>query len=196
MRLDVALVGFPTQQGAVSAFSARSDDAPWRQEVAFVERHHNGRVSVRGTFAGHYVDVEESDHTSEPGTLEGALTGTLVGAIFGLGFPGAAFGLVVGGTVGALVGKPTEVETEPETLVDELRGAVATGGSAVVLLAAPQHVDAMLAALAGSGGEVTRRTLDADQSSELEKELKAAPMASSGPSRRGDDAAPSSTADA
>ena len=97
MRLDVALVSFPTQHGAVSAFSATPDDAPWKQEVAFVERHHNGRVAVRGTFAGHFVDVDESDHTSGPGTLEGALTGTLVGAIFGLGPPGAAFGFVLGG---------------------------------------------------------------------------------------------------
>jgi uncharacterized membrane protein len=196
MRLDVALVGFPTQHGAVSAFSASSENAPWRQEVAFVERHHNGRVSVRGTFAGHYVDVEESDHTSEAGTLEGALTGTLVGAIFGLGLPGAAFGFVVGGAVGAVVGKPTEVESEPATLLDELRGAVPTGGSAVVLLAAPEHVDAMLAALADSGGEVTRRTLDADQSSRLERELKATPTASPGPSREGEEAGPASAADA
>jgi uncharacterized membrane protein len=185
MRLDVALVSFPTQHGAVSAFSASSDDAPWKQEVAFVERHHNGRVAVRGTFAGHYVDIDESDHTSEPGALEGALTGTVVGAIFGLGLPGAAFGFVLGGAVGAVVGKPTEAETEPQMLVDELRAAVPKGGSAVVLLAAPQHVDALLAGL-DTEGAVTRRALSDEQVAALEKELKAAPMASSGPSQRGD----------
>jgi uncharacterized membrane protein len=188
MRLDVAVVSFPTQHGAVSAFSGSPDDAPWKQEAAFVERHHNGRVAVRGTFAGRYVDIDESDHTSEPGTLEGALTGTLVGAIFGLGLPGAAFGLVVGGALGAVAGKPTEVEAEPQTLVDELRVAVPKGGSAVVLLAAPQHVDGLLAALAGTEGEVTRRALSAEQAAALEKELEAAPMASPGPSRAGEDA--------
>jgi uncharacterized membrane protein len=186
MRLDVALVSFPTQHGAVSAFSASPDDAPWKQEVAFVERHHNGRVAVRGTFAGHFVDIDESDHTSGPGTLEGALTGALVGAIFGLGPPGAAFGFVLGGTVGAVVGKPTEVETEPETLVDELRAAVPRGGSAVALLAAPQHVDALLAELADANGHVTRRSLSPEQAVALESELKATPIASSGPSPRGD----------
>jgi uncharacterized membrane protein len=185
MSLDVALVSFPAQHGAISAFATSPNDAAWRQEVAFVERHHNGRVSVRGTFAGHYVDVDESDHTSEPGTVEGAMTGALVGAIFGLGPPGAAFGFVIGGAVGAVVGKPTEVEAEPETLVDELRAAVPKGGSAVVLLAAPGHVDALLAELAGTDGEVTRRSLSAAQSAALERELKATPIASSGPSQRG-----------
>jgi uncharacterized membrane protein len=188
MRLDVAVVSFPSQHGAVSAFASSPDDAPWKHQVAFVEHHHNDRMAVRGTFAGHYVDVDESDHTSEPGTLEGALTGTLAGAIFGLGPPGAAFGFVVGGVVGAVVGKPTEVETEPQTLVDELRGAVPKGGSAVVLLAAPEHVDALLAALAGAGGQVTRRALSAEQTAALESALKEAPSASSGPSATGNDA--------
>ena len=150
-----------------------------------MERHHNGRVAVRGTFAGHYVDIDESDHTSEPGTVEGALTGALVGAVFGLGPPGAAFGFVFGGTVGAVVGSPTEVESEPETLVDKLRAAVPKGGSAVVLVAAPQHVDALLAELAGTDGEVTRRPLSAEQTAALENELKGAPIASSGPSPKG-----------
>jgi hypothetical protein len=65
-----------------------------------------------------------------------------------------------------VVGKPTEVEAEPEpeTLVDELRAAVPKGGSAVVLLAAPEHVDALLAELAGTDGEVTRRSPSAEQS--------------------------------
>jgi uncharacterized membrane protein len=186
MRLDVVIVSFPTQRGAVSAFSASPDDAPWRQEVAFVERHHNGRVAVRGTFAGHYVDIDESDHTSEPGAFEGALTGAFVGAVFGLGPPGAAFGFVFGGTVGAVAGRPTEIETEPQMLVDELRGAVPEGGSAVVLLAAPEHVDALLDDLAGAAGEVTRRALSDGQTAAIESELKAAPIASSGPSQRGD----------
>jgi uncharacterized membrane protein len=185
MQLDVALVSFPTQHGAISAFSASPDDAPWKQEVAFVERHHNGRVAVRGTFAGHYVDIDESDHTSEPGTVEGALTGALVGAVFGLGFPGAAFGFVLGGAVGAVVGRPTEVDSEPETLVGELRAAVRKGGSAVVLLAAPEHVDALLAELAGTGGEVTRRSLSAEQTAAVESELKSTPIASSGVSQTG-----------
>jgi uncharacterized membrane protein len=185
MRLDAALVSFKSQHGAVSAFSAESTDAPWRHEVAFVEHLHNGRMVVKGTFAGHYVDVEESDHVSEPGALEGALTGTLVGAIFGLGFPGAAFGFVFGGTVGAVVGKPSETASEPKPLIDDLREAVPTGGSAVILFASPEHVDAMLGALAGAGGEPTRRSLSDEQTFALENLLSSTPHASLGPTEQG-----------
>ena len=97
MRLDAGLVSFKSQNGAVKAFSADSTDAPWRHEVAFVEHLHSGRMVVRGTFAGHYVDVNESDHVSEPGALEGALTGTLVGAVFGLGIRLGSVSVTVGG---------------------------------------------------------------------------------------------------
>jgi len=69
--------------------------------------------------------------------------------------------------------------------LDALRAAVPKGGSAVVLLAAPGHVDALLAELAGTDGEVTRRSLSAAQTAALERELKATPIASSGPSQRG-----------
>jgi uncharacterized membrane protein len=159
MGLDAALVVFKSQHGAVSAYSADSIDAPWKHEVAFVEHLAHGRMVVKGTFAGHYVDVEESDHISETGAAEGALTGTLVGAVFGLGFPGASFGFVLGGTIGAVAGTPSETEAEPKPLIHTLRDAVPKGGSAVALLAAPEHVDAMITALEPSGGEVTRRSL-------------------------------------
>jgi len=190
MGLDAALVVFKSQHGAVSAFSADSTDAPWRDEVAFVEHLRHGRVVVKGTFAGRYVDVVESDHISETGAAQGALTGTLIGAVFGLGFPGASFGFVLGGTVGAIAGKPSETENEPEPLIDALRDAVPKGGSAVALLASPKHVDAMIAALEPSGGEVVRRSLTEEQTAELEASLSAAPQASSGPTEQGPSAAP------
>ena len=60
MSLDVAIVGFTTQNGAVNAFTKRAgDDAAWTNEVAFVEHHRSGRVALSGTFAGHYLDVDE-----------------------------------------------------------------------------------------------------------------------------------------
>ena len=185
MALDIGLVSFVNQHGAISAFSSSPDDAPWRHEVAFVEETHRGRMVIRGTFAGHYVDVNELDHTSDSGTAEGALTGALVGAIFGFVFPGAAFGFVVGGVLGSVEGQPSDVESEPETLVDGLRAAVPKGGSAVVLLAAPDHVDAMVAALSGSGGEVTRHKLTDQQADALQAALSGTPTASSRPTPRG-----------
>jgi uncharacterized membrane protein len=185
MTLEVAVVSFISQHGAVSAFSSSSDDVPWRDEVAFVEETRKGRMVIRGTFAGHYVDVNELDRTSDSGTAEGALTGALVGAIFGFGPPGAAFGFIVGGALGAVEGKPSEVESEPDTLVDRLRAAIPKGGSAVVLLAAPEHVDAMIDALAGSGGEVTRRKLTDEEADAVQAALGPTPKASSRPTPQG-----------
>lgn len=167
MSLDVAVVGFPTQNGAVNAFTKRTgDDGAWTHEVAFVEHHHSDRVAIRGTFAGHYLDLDESDHLSQPGAAEGALTGVLAGLVFGP--PGWASGFVLGGVVGAVVGTPTETESEPKSLVDDLRDAVPRGGSAILLAASPSHVDAMLGALADAGGKVSRRTLSAEQERVLE----------------------------
>ena len=88
------------------------------------------------------------------------------------------------------VGRPTETETEPEGLVEELRDAVPRGHSAIALLAAPEHVDAMLAALDEKHESVLRRTLTVGQAAAILASVSTAPHASSGPSRAGE-AAPS-----
>jgi hypothetical protein len=75
----------------------------------FVERHHDGRLLLRGTFAGHYLDVDEEDRVSQKGAGEGAATGGLVGVL--LGPPGIAVGLLLGALVGANVGGTHEVES-------------------------------------------------------------------------------------
>jgi uncharacterized membrane protein len=187
--LDLALVSFKGQPTAASVFGTVRDrvgrDAPWTSEVAIVEHLGRGRMSVRGTFASHYVDVEETDHVSIPGAGEGALTGAVVGVVFGP--PGFAAGMVLGGIIGAEKGKPTEVEPEPESLVDELRAAVPSGHSAIALLADPEHVDAMLSALGDSHQvAVVRRSLTDEQASALIASIAADPPASSGPTREGD----------
>ena len=191
MSLDLALVGFKGQSTAASMFAILRDRAgsaaPWTSEVAIVEHLGHDRMSVRGTFGGRYVDVEETDHVSEPGAAEGALTGGVVGAIFGP--PGLAAGLVLGGIVGAEAGKPSELEPAPRLLVDELRKAVPSGHSAIALLADPTHVDALLSALAESDKVVVvRRTLTAEQASALIASVAADPPASRGPTVSGDSA--------
>ncbi|HEX2310823.1 MAG TPA: hypothetical protein VHH91_08910 [Vicinamibacterales bacterium] len=53
---------FPTLEGAEQAFADVREwtgQAPWKDEVAFVEHHRSGRLVVRGTVAGHYLDAEE-----------------------------------------------------------------------------------------------------------------------------------------
>jgi uncharacterized membrane protein len=180
MGLDLALVGFKGQPTAASVFGAMRDHvggaAPWVSEVAIVEHHGNDRMSVRGTFASHYVDVEEGDHVSQTGAGEGALTGVVLGAVFGP--PGWAAGFVLGGLIGAETGKPTDVESEPELLIDELRAAVPSGHSAIALLAEPAHVDAMLSALGDSNhAVVVRRPLTAEQASALVASVAEDPLA-------------------
>jgi uncharacterized membrane protein len=189
MPLDVALVGYPTQNGAVNAFTERTGaDSPWTNEVAFVEHHHNGRVTISGSFLGHYVDVNEEDRLSQAGAAEGALTGVLVGFVFGP--PGWAAGFVLGGAIGGEVATPTEVEAEPPGVADQLRGGVPTGGSAVVLVAVPDHVDAMVEALKDTGGQVTRRTLSAEEETALQSALSGEPAARVGPIEPGDEQRP------
>jgi uncharacterized membrane protein len=189
MDLDLALVGFKGQSTAASVFGTLRDrvgsNTPWTNEVAIVEHHANDRMSLRGTFASRYVNVDEADHFSDSGAARGALTGVLLGAVFGP--PGWAAGLVLGATIGAETGHATEVEPEPEPLIDELRDAVPSGHSAIALLADPSHVDAMLSALGESGEvNVVRRSLAAEQASALIASVAADPPASRGPIGRRD----------
>ena len=184
MGLDLALVRFPSPAGAESAFGTmreRAGDAePWTHEVALVERHRNGRIALRGTFAGHYVNVDQEDHFSEPGAGIGAITGAVVGALFLGGPAGLAPGLVVGAAVGAARGHADAGEPEPEALVEELRSSVPAGTSAIVLLAEPAHVDRMLE-LVPSSREVVRRSLSIEEAAKLAGAVVATPMASQGP---------------
>jgi uncharacterized membrane protein len=178
--LDVALARFAGEGTAVQSYAAAKDrlgrDAPWLHKIGFVEHSHHGRLRLRGTFAGHYLDVDESDHISERGAGEGALAAGLLGVL--LGPPGIAVGITVGGVIGSQAGAPSEVEAEPEALADQLRGVVPRSSSAVVLIAAAQDVDEMVAELGESAQELVRNTLSADQVAALEASLGSAPPAS------------------
>ena len=180
MSLDVAVAQFDGEGTAVRRYAAAREgpgtDPPWTHKVGFVEHHRNGRLLLRGTFAGHYLDVDESDRVSQKGAGEGAVAGGLVGAL--LGPPGLAVGLTVGAIVGSRAGKASDVEAEPEALAGQLRAAVPRSSSAIVLIADPPDVDEMIAALDAGAQRVTRETLTADQQTALEASLSAAPPAS------------------
>jgi uncharacterized membrane protein len=187
--LDLALIPFEGEGTAVKRYAAAKDrssksgrrrvDAPWTRDVGFVERHHNGRLLLRGTFAGHYLDVDETDRFSQAGAGEGAASGGLIGVLGGP--PGIAVGLVVGMFVGARVGNMQDVEDEPEALAAQLREAVPRGSSAIVMVAPEAEVDEMLTALGLDGQEITRRTLADGETAALEASLDAAPRSPSGP---------------
>ena len=111
MDLEFALVSFDGTNSATEQFAeARMRSGPaarWSSEVGFVEHHKNGHLVMRGTFLGHYVDVDEALHASERGSEEGAAVGGAIGLLAG---PlGLAVGLTAGGTIGSQVGKPSEI---------------------------------------------------------------------------------------
>jgi NADH dehydrogenase len=177
MRLELAAVSFPGQTTAASRYGtarANAGHAPWTQHVGFVERHHHGHLLVHGTFGGHYVYFDESDHMSQPGAAEGLL-GVLLGP------PGLAVGLTVGALIGSQTGAPSDVETQPEALIERLREAVKPSSSAIVALAAPGDIDDMLAALKTDTSSVIRRALTSEQASALTASLASARAAADRP---------------
>ena len=151
---------------------------PWAQEVAFVEHHGRDRIVVRGEFAGRYVDADDEQEFIGRKTVEGALTGAVAGALFGP--PGFAAGMVGGGVAGSVA----EERSGPQlrsAFFDEVRSDVPEGSSAVILLAAPEHVDAMVAALEGHGGRLVRRRLTREDAAALEAAVAGSPRAAPPP---------------
>jgi uncharacterized membrane protein len=179
MSLDIGLLVFHHIEGAERAYAAMLETAgtpPWVHEVSFVEHHRHDRVVVRGTFAGRYVDIDERGDVIGKRTGEGALTGALVGVVFGP--PGLAVGLVAGASAGGL----SEAERAPQlhsAFLDELRSEVPQKSSALLLLAAPEHVDAMVAALEGHGGRLVRHHLSAEAALALEDAVAGHPRVTS-----------------
>jgi hypothetical protein len=182
--LELAILRFDGEGTAVdryanardAAFVRGSAEGPrWTRDVGFVERHHNGHLLLRGTFGGHYLDVDEGDLFSQRGAGEGAATGGILGALAGP--PGIAVGLVVGMFVGAHVGQPEQIEAEPETLAEQMRDAVPRGSSAIVMIAAPAEVDELIGAVGDGAAETARRALTEEESAAIEAALGDAPAA-------------------
>jgi uncharacterized membrane protein len=191
MGLEFALCSFDGTNGAAEAFAeARGRSgaaAPWTSEVGFVEHHDSGKLVLRGTFAGHYVDVDEALHVSGRGTEEGVTVGAVIGTLLA-GPLGLAVGTVGGGILGSQLGKPSETDAEPEPLTERLRAAVPRSNSAIVLIAAPDDVDAMIAAIGETSRQVLRKPLTSEEAAALRASLAASPAASPGPSPEGEEA--------
>jgi uncharacterized membrane protein len=167
MGVDLALQVFEHTEGAERAYAdaiGRSAGAPWTREIAFVEHHRHDRIVIRGTFAGRYVDEEDETDVIGKRTAEGALTGAVAGILFG------PLGLAVGIVGGGIAGSAAQA-TIPElhdAFFDEVRAEVPQGSSAVLLFAAPDHVDAMAEALSGRGGRLVRHSLSDDAARALQ----------------------------
>jgi uncharacterized membrane protein len=178
--LDVAVAQFDGEGTAVRRYAAAREvpgaDPPWTHKVGFVEHHRNGRLLLRGTFAGHYLDVDEGDRVSQKGAGEGAVAGGLAGAL--LGPAGFALGLTLGTVLGSRASQASEVEDEPEALAGQLRVAVPRSSSAIVLIAEPPDVDEMVASLDKGAQGITREALTVEQQAALEESLSMAPPVS------------------
>jgi uncharacterized membrane protein len=180
MSLDLALLIFDHIEGAERAYSDvlnASGDAPWVHEIAFVEHHRHDRIVVRGTFAGRYVDLDEQGDVIGKRTAEGALTGAVAGIFFGPA--GLAVGLVAGGTAGGL-SESKHVPRLHDAFIDDVRAEVSEKSSAVLLLASPEHVDAMVSAFEHHGGRLVRHHLSPDAAKALEDAVAGSPPAAGG----------------
>ncbi len=176
-RVDFALMVFDHTEGAEEAYSRapRSvDGVAWADQIAFVEHHRRNRIIVRGTFAGRYVDADDELEFMGGKTAEGALAGGVVGVLFGPA--GLAVGLVGGGLVGGVAQERSSPHLR-SAFFDEVRREVPEGSSAVIMMAAPDHVDAMVAALERHGGRLVRHHLSAEEAKALEDAVAGDPEA-------------------
>jgi uncharacterized membrane protein len=99
--------------------------------------------------------------------------------------PGFAAGLAGGGAIGGLA----EASHIPElhgAFLDEIRAGVPEGSSAIVLLASPEHVDAMAAAFEGSGGRLIRGYLSREAAKAFEAAVAGSPPVASPPGESGE----------
>jgi uncharacterized membrane protein len=171
--LTCAVVRFDGENTASISFAEARDrsapDALWAHEVGLVEHHRGGRLLLRGMFAGHYLDIDESDHVSQRGAGEGAVAGGLIGALAGPA--GLAVGLMVGGVIGSQTGAPSDFEAEPHELTDRLREVIPRASSAIVLFGPDVEVDELLEALGEQAGEPLRQSLSDAQAATLEASL-------------------------
>lgn len=183
--MDVALLTFDGVGTAVDAFADARDRSGvtggWADHVGFVEHHEDDHLVLRGTFAGHYVDVNEAARTSEEGAARGWRTGALMG--FLLTPVGLAVGSVLGAAVGSQEGEASERDSEPTLVATKLRAAVPAPGSGVVLVADAGVVDEMLSAFDLGDAGVTRRTLSDQELAEIAVALSDEPRTSAEPPR-------------
>jgi uncharacterized membrane protein len=181
--VDFALMVFDHTGGAEHAYGDAAGQASgesWAREIAFVEHHQRDRIVVRGTFAGHYVDADDEGEFIGRQVAEGAVAGAAAGLLFGPA--GLAVGLVGGGMAGGVASERSGPRLR-SALFDELRNEVPEGSSAVILMAGPEDVDAMVSALQRHGGRLVRHHLTPEGAEELRSAVAGSPSAAPRPSQ-------------
>jgi uncharacterized membrane protein len=131
---DLVMLKFDTTYGAQQAMSAvralEEMRYAWIDDVAVVERHESGRVSLH------------SPHGSVTG---GALWGGLIGMLLFWWFPPAWFlgGWLGGAGIGALTGEVMKRSGLDEGMVEDVKSKLTNGTSALLLMGARGDADQM-----------------------------------------------------
>jgi uncharacterized membrane protein len=177
--IEVGVATFSGIHGAEHAFAVARDRDPgagWLGDVAFVEVHRHGRIVVRGTVLGHYVDVDGLGDVIGPDTAAGAIVGAAAG--LPLGPSALAVGLVGGATAGGAV--EASQSTAPQgPAFDAIREHVPDGSSAVVVFADRAGIRAMYRALFRAADTFVRYRLSSEAEAELRAALAETPRAPS-----------------
>ena len=175
---ELAVLTFDHIEGAERAYAdarGRANDAPWLREVVFVECHRHGRIVVRGTFAGHYLDVDDVADAIGHDTAVGAVAGAVVGLAFGP--PGFAVGLVAGGMAGGVHESAVHTPEESGALFDEIRHDISEGSSGIVALVSADDSRALIEALHERAVRLTHHRLSDAEVAALQAAVVQAPPA-------------------
>jgi uncharacterized membrane protein len=175
---ELAVLTFDHIEGAERAYAdarGRANDAAWLREVVFVECHRHGRIVVRGTFAGHYLDVDDVADAIGHDTAVGAVAGAVVGLAFGP--PGFAVGLAAGGIAGGVHESAAHAPEEDGALFDEIRHDIAEGSSGIVALVSADDSAALVEALHERATRLTHHRLSDAEAATLQAAVVQAPPA-------------------
>lgn len=146
---DLIVIAFDHFDDARNALTRlRAIEAEGRirfEDTALVERDPDGTSHVRNEVSG----------TTETATVIGAV----IGGILGFAFPLA--GIAIGAAAGAVVGRIADTGVS-DSFVDEVKGTLRPGRSALFLVVKQSESDATIAALRDFRGEVLQTTLSSE----------------------------------
>lgn len=135
--------------------AAKALDGLKRREEGGTLRLYNA-ASISKDSNGHTHVREDQDLSAGRGSLFGALVGGLVGLLGGPA--GAVVGAAAGAATGGLVAGKTDLGFE-DNFLNDLKGALHPGSSALLLLVEPRYSDKAAGALKRSGARLFRHAV-------------------------------------
>ena len=172
------MLTFDHIEGAERAYAdarGRANDAPWLREVVFVECHRHGRIVVRGTFAGHYLDVDDVADAIGQDTAVGAVAGPWSGWRSGRRVSRRGWSPVV--SRAAFTRPPSILREESGALFDEIRHDIPEGSSGIVALVSADDSAALIEALHERAARLTHHRLSDAEAAALQAAVVQAPPA-------------------